>query len=61
MGGEIAHAAKILSAWRKTVLKPQERAGLFEVGPGHEMQIDFGFEDIEIKDRKLASAFLWRS
>ena len=43
---------KFCQPWRKTVLTPQERAVRYEVEPGNEMQIDFGFEDIEIKGQK---------
>lgn len=40
---------KFCQLWRKTVLIPQERAVRYEVDPGNEMQIDFGFEDVEIR------------
>ena len=43
---------KYCQPWRKTVLKPQERAVRYEVESGNEMQIDFGCEDIEIKGQK---------
>lgn len=52
MAVQLRTLQKFCQPWRKTVLTPQERAVRYEVEPGNEMQIDFGFEDIEIKGQK---------